>query len=133
MLNLVGQDRTFKMLESTMDLASARHSLIASNVANVDTPGYKAKDMAFAKELKAVLRQVVEKDMDPASSGSFEYQEVVRPRIFEVADVIARQDGNTVDIDKEMGKLAKTKSTYSRAITFYTMKLKMLKKAVSGE
>ena len=116
-----------------MDISSARHSLLASNIANVDTPGYKAKDIAFQKELQVALELTGQGDAAPGSSGKFEYKTVMTPRVFEVRDVIPRQDGNTVDMDKEMGKLAKTVSAFNKSVTLYSYKLKMLKSAVKGD
>ena len=133
MLDLVGQDKTFQLLEATMDLLSVRHSLVASNIANVDTPGYKAHDIAFEKEMKIALRQLERADMPRGSAGEFRYETVLRPRVFEVSDVTPRQDGNTVNMDKELGKLAKTTGKFSRAAAMYGFKLKMLKAAVRGD
>lgn len=133
MIDLVGSDRTLRLLEATMDVASARHSLVASNIANVDTPGYKAKDIAFQKELQIALELTGQGDAAPGSSGRFEYKTVMSPQVFEVRDVTPRQDGNTVDMDKEMGKLSKTVGTYGRAVALYSYKLKMLKAALKGD
>ena len=44
-------DGSFGMLETILDLGSARHKALAENVANMDTPGYKARDVAFEKVL----------------------------------------------------------------------------------
>jgi flagellar basal-body rod protein FlgB len=133
MFNLVDQDRTMGVLEKVMDLASARHSLIASNIANLDTPGYKAVDMEFKRELRIALDQARSTDVAPGSSGTFRYETVLSPRIFEVQGVAARQDGNTVDMDRELGKLANVSSLYNRAATIYGLKLKMLKNALRGD
>lgn len=133
MFNLIDQDRTLGTLEKVMDLASARHSLVASNIANIDTPGYKAVDMEFQRELRIALEQNEQSDVSPALSGSFRYETVLRPRIFEVEDVTPRQDGNTVDMDRELGKLANISSLYNRAATLYGLKLKMLKSAIRSE
>jgi flagellar basal-body rod protein FlgB len=131
MFDVVSQDKTYGMLEEAMNIASARHSLIASNLANIDTPGYKAKDIAFKEELKVALDRAHNTDLSQAS-GSFTYERRYTPSVFESADTTARQDGNTVDLDQQLGKLAKTTSVYSKASTLYSMKLKLLKQALQG-
>lgn len=130
MIDIVGSDSTFRLLEATLDVASARHGLIASNIANVDTPGYKAKDIAFQKELQVALELTGQGDAAPGSSGRFEYKTVMTPRVFEVSDVTPRQDGNTVDMDKELGKLSQTTGAFNKTIALYSYKLKLLKAAL---
>jgi flagellar basal-body rod protein FlgB len=131
MFDLITQDRTYAMLEESMNIASARHSLIASNLANIDTPGYKAKDIDFSEELKIALDRTVNSDISWAS-GEFSYESSYKPVVFESADSTMRQDGNTVDLDKQLGKLAKTTSKYNQATTLYSMKIKLLKQALQG-
>ena len=48
-------DKTFDVLEKSMDLHFKRHSVLASNVANSETPGYKAREIDFAGELERAL------------------------------------------------------------------------------
>jgi len=131
MFDLLGQDKTMNLLEQTLDIASARHSIIASNLANIDTPGYKAKDIAFKEELKIALQRSLNSDLNNAS-GSFEYSVSRKPVAFEITNVEPRQDGNTVDLDMELGKLSKTTSTYNKAATIYGMKIKLLRKAMEA-
>ncbi|HWP84999.1 MAG TPA: flagellar basal body protein, partial [Terriglobia bacterium] len=47
-----------RFLEEVLDLASRRHALIASNLANLDTPGYRTRDIRFEDELRNALRGV---------------------------------------------------------------------------
>jgi flagellar basal-body rod protein FlgB len=133
MFDILSGEKTMALLEAAMDISTARHSLIASNIANVDTPGYRAKDIAFEKELNIALRQVEGADVPPGSMGRFTYEMRLQPRIFEVENITPRQDGNTVDMDKELGKLERTSSQFNKAVTMYSMKLKMIKAALTGE
>jgi flagellar basal-body rod protein FlgB len=130
MLDIVGQDKTFELLERALDVTAMRHSVIASNIANVDTPGYRARDIAFEEELKIALRQTQRSDMAPGSAGTFTYETELRPTVFEVQDVTPRQDGNTVDMDRELGKLAQVTGAFTELSTMYGMKLGMLKAAL---
>src|SRR5205085_5797460 len=69
-------------LENYMTLLSAREKVVASNIANADTPGYKTQDIDFSSVLE-----------DATSGGA--------PRIMEPAGLRVKNDGNNVDLDRE--------------------------------
>src|SRR5579863_7997334 len=71
-------------LSQYMDLLSARQKLVASNVANIDTPGYKTKDIDFQFEF-----------MSLAQGG--------QPNVVEAPGLVIHNDGNNVSLDREMG------------------------------
>ena len=112
-------DPRIDLLASVLDASAVRHRVIANNVANVNTPGYKRLDVNFETELAKVL----------ANGGDVK---TATPVIAEDATAPARQDGNTVDIDREMGQLAKNSSLYQAASTILATRLAMLRSAISG-
>ncbi len=79
------ETNTSRMLERYLDLTTFRHGLVANNVANIDTPGFKTRDIEFRAELNRVV--TAEKDG--------------KPRIHEVDGLIERPDGNNVSLDRE--------------------------------
>jgi flagellar basal-body rod protein FlgB len=81
-------------LSEYLDLAAYRQSLITSNLANVDTPGYRTRDIDFEKELRQAEVQ----------TGSGAQQ----PRVIEVTGLMVRPDGNNVSLDREGLLLAQT-------------------------
>jgi flagellar basal-body rod protein FlgB len=83
-------------IEQYMNLVSARQKLVASNIANVDTPGYQTKDIDFQSELQSQL------------SGS-------KPNVVEVAGLRTKNDGNNVDMDREARLLAENALRFSVA------------------
>jgi flagellar basal-body rod protein FlgB len=83
-------------IEQYMNLVSARQKLVASNIANVDTPGYQTKDIDFQSELESQL------------SGS-------KPNVVEVAGLRTKNDGNNVDMDREARLLAENALRFSVA------------------
>lgn len=114
--NIVG-NKTLQVLEKAMDAASLRHSVTSNNLANVDTPGFKASRVLFEDELKKALGegQVLEgKLTDPrhipintsALAG-------VTPTVAEDKTIVMRNDGNNVDIDAEMARMAKNTLYYN--------------------
>jgi len=80
-------------IERYLDLAAKRQELIVSNMANVDTPNYRTRDIDFQAELQR------------ASSGLGPDSD---PKVIEVQGLIERPDGNNVDLDREGLLLAKT-------------------------
>jgi flagellar basal-body rod protein FlgB len=83
-------------IEQYMNLVSARQKLVASNIANVDTPGYQTKDIDFQSELESQL------------SGS-------KPNVVEVSGLRTKNDGNNVDMDREARLLAENALRFSVA------------------
>jgi flagellar basal-body rod protein FlgB len=103
-------DSTFKMLENMMDVASFRQKILSSNIANADTPGYKARDVSFQTELNKALN---------GSNGSYD--------VYETVPTMVSRDGNTVSADLEMTKVAENQLLYNSAAQILTMKFRMMK------
>jgi flagellar basal-body rod protein FlgB len=128
MIDLLGSDPTMRFLETSMDLLSLRQSLVASNIANVDTPNYKAVDLDFKRELRVAIEQ--RESLETGRRGAaFRYQEVLSPRIVQCGGP-ARLDGNTVNIDGEMGKLSQVGAQFAQAAKLMAIKLRMIKAAM---
>jgi flagellar basal-body rod protein FlgB len=94
------------LIERFLDLATVRQSLLVSNIANIDTPGYRTQDINFHSELELALGQ------DPSVP--------VMPMVRQVPDLISRPDGNNVSVDREGLLLAELQLKYQAAVT--TMK-----------
>ena len=129
MLEPFSSDATLRFLETSLDLLSIRHSLIAGNIANVDTPGYKAVDLDFESELRVSIER--RRSLETGrQGGTLRYEQVLKPRVVEVRNARPRLDGNTVNVDEEMGKLARTTSQYTQALKMMGIKLRMIKAAI---
>jgi flagellar basal-body rod protein FlgB len=108
-------DDTFKILESMMDVASFRQKILASNIANSDTPGYKARDISFQAEFSKALK---------GSRGSYD--------VYETVPSMVSRDGNTVSVDMEMTKVAENQLLYNSAAQILSMKFRMMKDVAKG-
>ena len=104
-------------LERYMDLLSIRQKAVASNVANVDTPGYRTKDVDFQYEFLSSLN-----DSKPLQ----ETVEIVEPN-----DLLAKNDGNNVNIDREMRLLAENSMRFRMVSTLARGEFKAIKNALS--
>lgn len=96
-----------------MDLLSARQKLVASNIANVDTPGYKAKDIDFQFEF-----------MSMAQGGS--------PNVMEAPDLVVKNDGNNVNLDREARLLSENALRFNLASSLMKAELKSVSSAIQG-
>ncbi len=122
-------DGNLDMLGALMDRCAVRSRVLAGNIANMDTPGYKAKDVVF----KEVLEKVVDRDSDMriGRDRQIRYKMKYKPEIVEkTAD--PRPDGNTVKADQEMVKFSSNAITFMTALRLYSMKSNILKIAIKG-
>lgn len=126
---------TIRLLENSLDIRSRRHNVLVSNIANVDTPNYKAKDIIFENELKKTigndpfLNKTQTKHI-PVNAGE---GGKVRPAIIETHPMLLREDRNTVDIDKEMTKLAENNLMYNTSAEMLSKLFKLMKYSIRGE
>jgi flagellar basal-body rod protein FlgB len=124
-------DRTFEGLSKTLDLTWRRNEAIVSNIANAETPQYRAVDLNFSNELQRAfstpqkstdLLKTNSKHIDTSdSSGSFLTKD------FSGA---TKADGNNVDIDIQMGRLAYNSGRFSTAANALRKQLSLLKNAL---
>ncbi len=115
-------DVTQAALERAIAGASLRHALIAGNIANANTPGYKRRDLDFASLLGRAL------DVG-ASATSIERLPLV-PQVD--AATSARVDGNNVDMDAEIAALHENSVVYQTLLAVAKARLRMLATAAGG-
>lgn len=111
-------DKTIGMLGSALDLRAARQRLISSNIANQDTPGYKASDIKFEDELRK--REGTASGVPVlvrTSAGHLPLSGVAagEPRVIERAADTEGYDQNSVGIEGEMARLSENALMYSVA------------------
>lgn len=118
------------LIERSLDFMALRHKVIAANIANVDTPNYKAFDLVLMEAIGLGPRL---SPLSLTSSGNhLPSLEPEMPRALLVYEkpLNYRQDGNTVDIDKEMTKLAYNNLSYNAAVQALAKLLANLKYAI---
>ncbi|MBC7331025.1 MAG: flagellar basal body rod protein FlgB [Synergistetes bacterium] len=113
-------DRTTRVLEKTLDALSLRQEVIANNIANVNTPDYRRKEVTFEEELKEALSEsprrikgyITHPNHIPIPQPQLTLERV-EPQVWERNDLFFRNDKNGVDIDTELAELAKNSMKYS--------------------
>lgn len=108
MLDRLLQTETFLTAQGALDGASARHAAFASNVANVNTPGYRRKDVPFEAELGAFVRSRISSCTGAVCGPERSFH----PSVVEDPAGAARADGNNVDVEVEMVRLAENTMRY---------------------
>jgi flagellar basal-body rod protein FlgB len=104
-------DGVTRNLEHYLDLLSARQKLVAGNLANADTPGYKTQDLDFAAELRR------------AGDG-------LPPVSEEVIGLRVKNDGNNVSVDREARLLAENAVRFNMASNLLRSQIRMVRSAI---
>jgi len=132
-------DRLFQFHANALNVRAYRQQLLASNIANADTPGYKARDIDFAAALRnagagnteatlsaAPLRVSGDRHLAGLTTSSAPaealYRNAQQPSI----------DGNTVDMDVERNRFAENAVHYDANLTFLGAQIKLMTAALQG-
>jgi flagellar basal-body rod protein FlgB len=99
-------------IEQYMNLVSARQKLVASNIANADTPGYQTKDIDFNSELQSQM-------LDS------------KPNAIEVPGLKNKNDGNNVDVDREARLLAENALRFNVASNLAHSEISTIRTAIN--
>lgn len=120
-------DKTTNALGSSINFRSLKQDVTASNIANAETPGYKAKKMDFEQALSRAVdiyglgKMSVEHPDHFAMNGNSISS--VRADVYENPDITVTNDGNTVDLEREMAELAENTIMYKAAVELINKKL----------
>lgn len=126
-------DKTTDALATSLAMRQIRHNVTSANIANAETPNYHAKKVDFEDALARAL------DIDGNNSLSTSHGEhfsvggrpSVEPGIYENPEVALNNDGNTVDMEKEMSALAENSILYKSALQLINKKMAAMKYAIS--
>jgi flagellar basal-body rod protein FlgB len=121
---------------AALDLRAQRTEVLSSNIANADTPNYKARDFDFAQALRNALggsqaKAAVARTDARHLAGhaafdlpvALEYRVPVQPSI----------DGNTVELDRELAQFSDNALRYQAALTFVNQRIADLRTAIAGQ
>lgn len=129
MFDLTQSNGMIQTMDRSLALSSRRQTLIASNLANLDTPGYRTRDFSFEGALKLALSgqnspsvlRVTQPGHLRGSAG-----DTLPPSTDALRPSAERNDGNDVSLDRENMLLARTQAKYQMASTFLQVELRKL-------
>ncbi len=127
---------TLAMLERSLDLRSRNQKLIVSNLANMDTPNYKAFKMMVADQMagpsggdaQVTMTRTRSEHMAPRQADT----ESMPAERVEHNPLSIRGDGNTVELEREMSNLAENTLMYNTATRLVANKFNLLKSVIKG-
>jgi flagellar basal-body rod protein FlgB len=128
--------KTLASLESTLNLRSMNQKLIVSNIANMDTPNFKAFKMMMDEEMQTASAASAPLSMTRTQPGHLVTTpaavDLERVERVENDPMSLRGDGNTVELDQEMTNLAENSLLYNAATRIVATKFRFLKDAIKG-
>ena len=128
----ISLDKSFQLHAQGMFIRSQRAEVIAGNIANADTPGYKAKGMDF-KQALAQASQTQQAGMSRTNEKHFDLRTEQNVNVqYRVPDQPDTGDGNTVDVQVERNLYLKNSLEYQASVQFLNGKIKAFKKVISG-
>ena len=117
----MNNDALFGIHGAALEVRSRRMGMLASNIANASTPGYKATDVDFSEALNAVSRAGT--DVDAAFSGAVKFRNPLQPSL----------DGNTVELATEQTAFAENAVAYQTTLSFLNGRINQITRALKGE
>ena len=129
MFDITAGNGMIQSMDRGLTLASQRQTLIASNLANLDTPGYRTRDFSFEEAMKSALSGQLSPStlattnpmhLQGTTSGS------LPPSTDALKPSAERNDGNDVSLDRENMLPTRTQTNYTAASTFMQVELRKL-------
>ncbi len=128
-------DKTTDALSASVNFRLLRNNVVSSNIANAETPGYKAKKVDFEDALSRAIdisglnkMNTDHGDHFPVGRGAISR---LKADVYDDPDISLGNDGNTVDLEKEMAKLAENTILYKAALKLINKKMAALKYVAS--
>ena len=122
---------TIGSLEKGLAYATLKNKAIAQNIANVDTPNYKAKEVSFKQVFENVQKEPLTSYRTDARHFAFEVRQSA-PGLYSYSNFSARPNGNGVNMDAEQASLAENQIYYNALIDRVSGKLSTLNNVIKG-
>ena len=125
-MSSVLNNTSMTLLEKSLDAVWQRQRVIANNIANAATPGYKSQRLEFEEMLERRIEQAGtdEESLKSAIDG-------VRPQIVRDESTVAQEDGNNVDLDLENIEMARAQMQYGYLTSSLNAQINRLKYVIT--
>lgn len=124
---------TIKSLENGLSYATLKNKTLANNIANVDTPNYKAQDVSFKQYLAEAAQKSTGFNANRTDARHYEFQiDQPTPGVYSYENFRARHNGNGVNMDAEQASLAENQIYYNALIDRISGKFSSLNNVVKG-
>jgi flagellar basal-body rod protein FlgB len=132
MLSGLFQSTTIPVLEEVVQFSQARHTVLAGNIANADTPGYQARDLSL-EDFQVRLQAATETRRAPAPGSPGESPKPVLAEVAKNSQAILRHDLGNVSMEAQVTEMVKNQMQHNTAITIMAAQFRMLQAAISGK
>ena len=124
-------DRSVTGLSRTMDLTWKRNQALSANIANAETPQYRAIDVSFGNELERAF-EAQSSSLAQTDAGHIDTRSSPGDTSTLVSDLsgATKPDGNNVDLDLQMGRLAQNSGDYANAARLIRRQIGLLRTAI---
>ena len=146
MLSSLFQSSTIPILEQVVNFTEARHGVLAGNIANLDTPGYKTRDLSpalFQQRLKEAI-ETRHQPISPTYEGDAinllptytnarreDKQIAAFHKVEESVKTILRHDGDDVSMEQQVNEIMKNQQQHNLAINIMSAQFRLLKAAIT--
>ena len=129
--------KTINLLEKSLEFRKIRQDLIASNIANADTPYYSPRDIRFEDALRSEVENNQTHKLELARTSPMhlepkEFDDANKPIVFFRDGHLKRNDGNSVDIDVETTEMAKNGIMYNAEIQAVKKRVELFKLVIDS-
>lgn len=116
---MIGKSSQVNLLSNLLQEAEVRHKIVSQNIANLNSPGYRSLDVRFDRSLESEAGQS---------------EAVVDSAVVEETDgLLTRENGNNVDLDRELGSLTKNSMEFETYSHLLVSKFSLLRSAITGQ
>lgn len=123
-------DSTIHQLEQSMNYAANKNKVIGNNIANVDTPNYKSKEVVFKNTLNNAMKEL---QLKQTNAKHMNKKTVDEPFVVKSTNNTSyNHNGNNVDVDKEMAELGKNQIYYRALVDRMNGKFNTLNTVIRG-
>jgi flagellar basal-body rod protein FlgB len=136
MLSNLFDSTSIPVLQEVVNFSQARHNVLAANIANMDTPGYKVRDLSV-EDFQSRLQQAIEERRQPTSSEPLSPGEEAFVNSTPIAEVakntktILHHDENNVGLEYQVSEMTKNQMQHNLALTILTDQFRLLESAIS--
>jgi len=133
MLQGMFQSTTIPVLQQVLGFCQARHTVLAGNIANMDTPGYRKRDLSV-EDFQSRLKEAIESRHQPLafrSPGEPRSQRVGLAEVSKHPKSILFHDDSNVDIEYQVTEMVKNQMQHNLALAIMTSQFRLLQTAIS--
>ena len=134
MLSSLFESSTIPVLEQVVNFSQARHEVLASNVANMDTPGYRVRDLSQEQFQNKLKEAIDSRERGETGSTAFESSSAGQAKLSQVSDSIPGimyHDDSNDSLEQQVAEISKNQMQHSLALSIMTSQFRLLQTAIS--